>query len=65
MSLKSKFAASGLAHMLARHTPLMDGVAKKLVPATTAEQAVEVTKKLNKMGYHVCLHHLGRVMGAK
>lgn len=60
MSLKSKFAASGLAHMLARHTPLMDGVAKKLVPATTAEQAVEVTKKLNKMGYHVCLHHLGR-----
>lgn len=60
MSLKKKIANSSLVRFLAQNTPLMQGVAKRLVPATTGDEAVEVATRLRNMGYHVCLHHLGR-----
>ncbi len=60
MGLKKNIAKSSVARFVAQNTPLMQGVGKKLVPASTAEEAVEVAAKLVEMGYHVCLHHLGR-----
>ncbi|GGF58031.1 hypothetical protein GCM10011332_09420 [Terasakiella brassicae] len=60
MSLKKKIAGSSIVRFLAQNTPLMHGIAKKLVPATTGVEAVEVAAKLRDMGYHVCLHHLGK-----
>ncbi|WP_135079185.1 hypothetical protein [Terasakiella sp. SH-1] len=59
MGLKKKIAGSSMVRYLARNTPLMHGMAKKLVPATEMEEAVEVARQLREMGYHVCLHHLG------
>ncbi|WP_417788730.1 proline dehydrogenase family protein [Terasakiella pusilla] len=60
MGLKKKLAGSSMVRFLAQNTPLMHGVAKKLVPATTVEEAIEITVKLSEMGYHSCLHHLGK-----
>lgn len=60
MSIKKKIAASGLMRFVAQNTPLMHGMAKKLIPATEPEEAAEVARKLTEMGYHVCLHHLGK-----
>jgi proline dehydrogenase len=60
MGFKKNIATSSVARFIAQNTPLMNGVEKKLVPAASAEEAVEVAAKLNKMGYHVCLHHLGK-----
>ncbi|NVK17517.1 MAG: hypothetical protein HWE30_02345 [Methylocystaceae bacterium] len=60
MGFKKKLAGSSMVRYLAQHTPLMHGMAKKLVPATTAEEVIEVTATLVEMGYHVCLHHLGK-----
>ncbi len=60
MGLKKKIASSALARFLVQHTPLMHGIAAKLVPAKEVDEAVEVAKKLLEMGYHVCLHNLGK-----
>lgn len=60
MGFKKKLAGSRLVRFLAQNTPLMHGVAKQLVPATTVEEAIEVVAKLSEMGYHACLHHLGK-----
>lgn len=60
MGLKRKIAHTSLARFIAQNTPLMHGVAKKLVPAVEAEEAVAVAARLKDMGYHACLHHLGR-----
>lgn len=60
MSLKKKIAASSLVRFIAQNTPLMHGMAKKLIPATEAEEATVVARSLIENGYHVCLHHLGK-----
>ncbi|MDV7340657.1 proline dehydrogenase family protein [Terasakiella sp. A23] len=60
MGLKKQIAGSSVMRFIAQNTPLMHGMAKKLVPATTAEEAIEMAAKLVDMGYHVCLHHLGK-----
>lgn len=60
MGLKKKIAGSSMMRFIAQKTPLMHGVAKKLVPATEGEEAVAVAAELIEMGYHVCLHHLGK-----
>jgi len=60
MSLKKKIAASNFVRFIAQNTPLMHGMAKKLVPASTPEEAAGIAQTLSKMGYHVCMHHLGK-----
>ncbi|SCA57530.1 putative Proline dehydrogenase [Candidatus Terasakiella magnetica] len=60
MGFKKKLAGSSMVRYLAQNTPLMHGMAKKLVPATEMDEAVDVARKLLDMGYHVCLHHLGK-----
>jgi len=60
MGLKKKFANSALMRFLAQNTPLMNRAAQKLVPATKAEEVVEVAAVLRKQGYRICLHHLGK-----
>lgn len=60
MGLKKKLAKTGLAQFVAQNTPLLHGVGKKLVPAKTSEEALEVARQLADEGFHVCLHHLGK-----
>jgi proline dehydrogenase len=60
MSFKKKLAATGLVRFIAHNTPFMQGMGKKLVPATEPGEAADVARKLKDMGYHVCLHHLGK-----
>jgi proline dehydrogenase len=61
MSFKQHLANSAIVRFLAHNTPFLRGVGRKLVPATDSEEAVEVAERLLANGYHVCLHHLGKI----